>query len=680
MRGFICFQSRLWFGACWLLTVSVWPAETNLVNRAQSEATDFSLEDLMNIPVTSVSKKAEPLSQAPAAIYVISQEDLRRAGVRSIPEALRLAPGLEVGHVDSHWWGISSRGFNDVIANKLLVLMDGRSIYTPLFSGVLWDVQNTMLEDIDRIEVVRGPGATLWGANAVNGVINIITKSAKDTPGVLITGGAGSEERGFGDVRYGGKLGTNTYYRVYTTYSDRGESALTNGLAAGDSSRMAQGGFRIDSSVPGDNQLTLQGDLYQGQANQNWTIGSPSPPFRYTLNDEMRLGGGNVIGRWSHAFSGTSDMKLQLYYDRTEREATIFHEIRDTFDADFQHRLELGRYQEVVWGMGYRLSSDRLRGSYTMNYAPTSRTTQLGSAFVQDTIHLVPDRLHLTLGSKFEHNDFTGFEIQPGARLSWTPNPRNTVWTSVARAVRTPSRIEDDLSSHVVTYTPGGLYPGSPMLVTGGIGSRDMRSEELQSYEVGYRVQPHDRLTFDVAAFYYDYEHLRSLEPGPLTLQTSPTGLYFLRTWQPANNLKGETYGAEIAANWQAASWWRWHVNYTFLEMQLHTAPGSGDTLSEKAEGNDPHHQVSLRSSMDLPAHLELDAGLRYVDSLPNLNLGGYVTADVRLGWRPSQKVELSVVFQNVIDSQHGEFSSSFLPVNATEVKRSVYGQLTLRF
>lgn len=662
------------------MAASVWAAETNLVNAPRPEPAELSLEDLMQIQVTSVSKKTEPLSQAPAAIYVISQEDIRRAGVRSIAEALRMAPGLEVGRVDSHWWGVSARGFNAVLDNKLLVLLDGRSVYTPLFSGVLWDVQNTMLEDIDRIEVVRGPGATLWGANAVNGVINIITKSARETQGVLITGGAGTEQRGFGEVRYGGKLGTNTYYRVYTSYSDQAASALTNGLPAGDSSRMAQGGFRIDSSVPGDNQLTLQGDLYQGQASQTWSLSSLSPPFRFPLNDEMRLSGGNVIGRWSHAFSEESDMKLQLYYDRTERAVTIINETRDTFDADFQHRFELGQYQEIVWGTGYRLSEDRIRGSYLMEIAPERRHTQLGSAFAQDTIKLVPDRLHLTLGSKFEHNDYTGFETQPGARLSWTPNLRNTLWTSVARAVRTPSRVEEDVLSHQVAIPAGGLYPGSPMVVNEGFGNRELQSEELQAYEMGYRVQPHDRLTLDVAVFYNVYDRLRSLEPGAWTLERGPAAPYFLLPLQVANKLEGETYGAELAASWQATKAWRWHVNYTYLQVQLHTKPGSGDIVSEKAEGNDPHHQVSVRSSLNLPAHLELDAGLRYVDSLPNFNLPSYVTADVRLGWRPSQRVEVSVVFQDVLDSRHGEFGSSYLPINSAEVERSVYGQITLRF
>src|SRR5947209_9123363 len=369
---------------------------------AQPDLTELPIETLLQMEVTTVSRKSEKLSQSPAAVSVITQDDIRRSGVTSIPEALRLVPGLEVARLDASQWAISARGFNDVFANKLLVLQDGRSIYTPLFSGVFWDVQGTMLEDIERIEVIRGPGATLWGANAVNGVINIITRSARDTQGLLITGGGGTEEHDFGGVRYGGKFSEHAFFRIYGTYFNRDDSALPNGDDAHDGWQLGRGGFRLDWDVSEHNLLTLQFDLYRGTLHQVFGTFDPANPINFTrvVRDEIDLAGENLLGRWSHSFSSDSDLRLQLYYDRTERNTVIFKEDRDTFDIDFQHRFPLGRRHDVIWGGGYRVTGDQVGNSPTISLTPDSRTTHLFSAFVQDEIALVPDRFRLTLGSK----------------------------------------------------------------------------------------------------------------------------------------------------------------------------------------------------------------------------------------------------------------------------------------
>ncbi len=609
---------------------------------AQAELTELPIETLMQIEVTSVSRKAEKISEAPAAISVITQDDIRRSGVTSIPEALRLAPGLEVARLDASQWAISARGFNDVFANKLLVLQDGRSIYTPLFSGVFWDVQGTMLEDIDRIEVIRGPGATLWGANAVNGVINIITRGAKDTQGLLITAGAGSEERGMAGIRYGGKIAENAFFRMYGTYFDVDDAALPNGGDANDAWQLGRWGFRVDWDLSEQNLVTLQGDAYRGAINQVFgTFVATNPPtFSRTVHDEYEVTGGNVLGRWSHTFSSESDLRLQLYYDRTERDTVIFTEKRDTFDVDFQHRFSL---------------------------VPNERTLDLYSAFVQDEFTLVPERLRLTVGSKFEHNDFTGLEVQPSGRLLWTPSERQTFWGSVARAVRTPSRAEEDITLNQVQQVE--VAPGISVFVPTTIhGSSQFGSEEVLAYELGYRAQPHPKVSVDVAAFYNVYDHLRSVE------QTAQTQFI------AGNKLFGETYGLEAAGTWEVMNWWRLKPAYTFLDMQLHKRADSTDLNSERDEGKNPAHQFTLRSSMDLPHDISLDCMVRYVDHLPALNIDSYVGLDVRLGWRPTKHLELALVGQNLLQEQHAEFRPSFIRTQQAEIERGVYVKAIFRF
>jgi iron complex outermembrane receptor protein len=514
------------------------------------ELKQLSLEELMGVEVTSVSKKEEKLFDAAAAIYVITQEDIRRSGATSIPEALRNVPGLEVVRLNANTWQISARGFVTT-ANKILVLIDGRSVYTPLFAGVFWDVQDTLLEDLDRIEVIRGPGGTLWGANAVNGVINIITKSAKETHGWLLTGGGGTEERAFGGARYGGKLGENARYRFYAKYFNRDDMVFPDGRDAADQWQMGQGGFRVDWDASEKNLLTLQGDLYVGEVGGQ-VVASPTPPF-LSMTDAS-VGGGNLLGRWTHHVSDISNVQLQVYYDRTERRIPgFFSEDRDTFDVDVQHRFPWGRRHDIIWGIGYRYTQDKVDSSFSVSVDPAQRATDLLSLFMQDDITLLPNRLRLTLGSKFEHNDFSGFEIQPNVRLAWTPSARQTVWAAVSRAVRTPTRLELDIHLSAVQI------PSMPPIVLRVFGNPDFVSEELLAYELGYRVQPYPRLSLDIAAFYNVYDNLLSLEgPGPPQLSPPVVVIPFTQ----ANKLQGETHGVEVLANYHLADWWRWQVGY----------------------------------------------------------------------------------------------------------------------
>jgi iron complex outermembrane recepter protein len=634
---------------------------------ATNNLTSMSLEDLMNIKV-SILGPTESVSKTPAAVSVVTQDDIRRSGAMNIPEALRLVPGLDVAQLDSSQWAVSARGFNDVFANKLLVMQDGRSIYTPLFSGVFWDVQGTLMQDIDRIEVIRGPGATLWGANAMNGVINIITKNAKDTQGLLVYSGGGTQDRGFGGVRYGGKINDDAYYRVYATYENHASTVLSDGSDADNSWQLARAGFRTDWNPTDNNTFTFQGDGYAGWINQVFGTLGPPPTYMETNFDDMTVSGANTLGRWTHTFSETSNLKLQAYYDYTEREAAnIFDEQRQTFDLDARHEFALGYRNKVDWGMDYRVTADVEGNNPTIAFNPDRQTVNLYSAFAQDDLALVKNRLSLTFGSKFEDNDFTGFEIEPGARLLWTPTDRQTFWASVSRAVRTPSRAEESILLTQSEQVSPGVY--APITISG---TNTFKSEDMIAYEIGYRTAPWNNLSFDVTAFFNDYNHLRSEDPtGPESLTLE-------------NNLFGHTYGVEATATWRVLDWWRLTPSYTFLHTKLFAHPDSSgysdNTTVAQIEGSSPQNQFSLRSSMNLPHNVSLDLDWRYVDHLPYYQIDGYFELDARLGWHITKNVETAIVGQNLLHDQHQEFSPSYIDTRATEIPRSFYAEVTWRF
>jgi iron complex outermembrane receptor protein len=528
-------------------------------------------------------------------------------------------------------------------------------------------VQDTLLEDVDRIEVIRGPGGTIWGANAVNGVINIITKRAQETQGGLLVAGGGSEEQGFGGVRYGGNIGENLFYRVYGKAFNR-DAAFHSNVPDFDDWRMGQAGFRLDWDGHHGDAVTAQGDVYTGDAGQRAVLTTFAPPFRTTVEADADLAGGNLLGRWQRILSPTSDLSLQLYYDRTYRREPTFRESRDTFDIDVQHRFRIPWQQEIRVGLGYRLTSGDTAAVPTIVFTPGRSTDQIFSAFVQDEISLLAEQLRLTIGSKFEHNDYSDFEVQPGARLLWLLAPQHTLWAAVTRAVRTPSRVEHDLSATSL------LDPRTPTFGR-AIGNGTFVSEKLLAYELGYRRQPTSRLFLDITAFYNRYTDLLSLEPGTPFTETTPPPAHVIVPLFIRNGLHGEGYGVELAADWQPFDWWRVSGVYSYLHLNLTRDKDSLDASTVRStEGSSPTHQLSLRSFLSLPGHLEVDLVWRYVDHLPSQGVSSYLTLDARLGWRPLPPLTIAVVGQNLLMNHHAEFGGG--SNGTTEIERSVYGKV----
>ncbi len=623
-----------------------------------SDLTKLSLEQLMDIEVTTVSKKPEKAVRAAAAVFVITREDIRRSGATQIPEVLRMVPGVEVARVDSNKWAVSIRGFNDLFARKLLVLIDGRSVYTGLFSGTFWDTQDTVLEDVERIEVVRGPGATVWGVNAVNGVINIITKKSEDTQGGLVSAGGGSLEDGFAMLRYGGKMGDDAHYRVYGKWFNRDSFEDYDGVDSQDSWNALRGGFRVDWDPSENTQMTFQGDVYDGASGSRRT-GPIAVGTMGTVVGDDDVQGGNFLVRWTRKISDRSNLTVQAYYTNENRKGPVVGQDIDIFDLDLQHRLPLGEAHDVVWGINSRLMVDELDSSFILSFNPEQDTNYFVNGFVQDEITLIPKRLKFTVGTKLGHNSFTGFEFQPNGRLLWTPNERHTVWASASRAVRTPSRLEDSYTLNFFTAGP------SLFSVTG---NTEMKSENLLAYEIGYRVKATAKMFFDVATFFNVYDDLKSSEP-----QTATSSKNF-------NLMKGESWGVEAAATWDVFDFWRVKMAFAWFELNLFLDPASGDTSSTAANGASPQFQFNLRSYMDLPYNLELDTALNYVDELPDLGIEEYVRLDLRLGWHASEHVELSVTGQNLLERNHQEFLAIAGGIDAALVPRSVYGKVTLRY
>lgn len=622
---------------------------------------ELSLEELMGLEVTSVSKKPQERMTAAAALYVITGDDIRRSGARSIPEALRLAPGVQVARIDSNKWAVGVRGFASRLARSVLVLIDGRSVYTPLFAGTYWEVQDTLLEDIDRIEVIRGPGGTLWGANAFNGVINIITRDARTTQGGYATVGGGNEEQGFAGVRYGGRIGDGPHYRVYGKFFNRDGFFNPNGSSY-DDWYMGRGGFRMDWDVGERDAITLQGDAYAGEAGHRTTLVSFDEPFTTVVERDADLAGANLLGRWRRILGAESDLSLQAYYDQTYRREPNFREGRHTGDLEFQHRLGLPANQELIWGLNYRVSADDTSSIPTIAFIPSGRTVHLFSGFVQDEIRLLDARLHLIFGSKFEHNDFSGFELQPNGRLVWLPARAHSVWLAVSRAVRTPSRVEHDLILNIPPV--GGVFPRV-------IRNEDFAAEKVIAYEIGYRASAGHRLFADLAVFYHDFHDLLSLEPGEEFVETEPPPSRRVRPLIIENGLHGESYGVEIAGDVRVLRNWWMSASYSYLQVALEPDAISRDRTQEiTAEGSSPQHRAVLHSRWDFPWDVQSDALLRYVDSLPAQRVGSYLSLDLRLAKRLTRGLELSVVGQNLLEDHHREFAGG------TEVERSAYAQL----
>ncbi len=635
-----------------------------------ADLTKATLEDLMNIQVTSVSRREQKLSQVAAAVFVITPDDIRRSGATNIPDVLRMVPGLDVAQIDANTWAITARGFNLQFADKLLVLIDGRAVYTPLFGGVNWDTQDVPLEDIERIEVIRGPGGTAWGSNAVNGVINIITKKAADTHGGLVAGGGGNIEQGFGTAQYGGEAGTKTDYRVYAKYLNHDHFPGLDGQDSNDDWHLLHGGFRVDSNLSPRDSLTTQGDLYTGSEGALIVHTSLNPPENETEIVLTELSGGNVLSRWHHVFSSRSQTTLQFYFDRYTRLGPEAEEVRNTFDIDFQHHFAWGSRQDLIWGVGYRHTADQTVGTIDQAFLPATHSGNAFNSFVQDQITLKPDRLFLSIGTKLENSYFTGFDLEPSARIAWTSS-FGTVWAAVSSASRTPTRRDTGLDAALAAF------PGPVEVVL--LGSPNVKSEEVVAYELGYRAQAGDHFSIDATTFLNEYRDLQTIEPLPDIVQGNPPLLIHRSTF--GNRMHGITDGIELAANWKVTDRWTLSPGYALLQMHLHTDSGSQDTTRVAAvQGTSPINQVQLRSHVELAHFLAWDTSAYFVGRLPAPSITSYTRLDAQLTWRLAEAMELSIVGQNLLRDHHTEFNDPLQSVNSSQSKRGAYAKWTWRF
>lgn len=597
-----------------------------------SNLADLSLEELANLQITSVSRRAESLADAPASVFVITGEDVRRSGVTSLPEALRLAPNLQVARVDARQYAISARGFNNTIANKLLVLIDGRTVYTPLFSGVFWDAQDVFLEDVDRIEVISGPGATLWGANAVNGVINVITRRAAETEGTLAFIGGGNRENGIG-ARHGTKLGASGALRVYGKTFDRDNTVRANGTSAPDGWEHGQAGFRADWGTAASG-FTLQGDAYRATIDQ-------------AASGDIRVSGGNLLARWARPLAGSDRLQVQGYIDHTDREIPgTFAERLNTFDLEFQHALQIAPGHGLTWGGGYRNARDHTGNSAGLAFIPADRSLNWANLFAQDEIELRPN-LRFTAGAKVERNPYTGYEFLPSARLAWKLGDRGMLWTAASRAVRAPSRLDREL-----------FAPAQPPFVIAG--GPDFRSEVSKVFELGYRAQPSARISYSLSAFHSVHDRLRSITPiggGASVL---------------ANDMEGKTTGLEAWGSLQLARTWRVGAGALLLDQDIEPKAGAADT-NTAALGNDPNRQFQLRSALDLGGNQEFDVILRHVGRLPSPDVPKYTALDARYAWQLRRDFELSATAQNLLEPAHPEFGTA---ATRSEIERGLFFRL----
>jgi iron complex outermembrane receptor protein len=651
--------------------VPAWPQQ------AAPDLTQESLKDLMNIEVTSVSQKAEKLSRTASAVFVITPEDIRRSGSTNLPDLLRMVPGVDVAQIDSNTWAISVRGLNQRFSNELLVLVDGRSVYTTEFGGVYWDTLDLPLEDIERIEVIRGPGGSAWGANAVNGVINIITKKTSDTLGALVVSGGGNVQQGFGTLQYGGNAGSSITYRAYAKYfnDDHYPDPMNQDGADGWSS--LRGGFRIDAAPTAKDSLTFQGDIYTDrEGTPAFDFPSITSPGLMPVNLTANLSGGFLEGAWNHTFSAQSITTLQVSYDRSER-GGLLSDDRGTLNLNFQHQYRGWSRQNLVWGLGYNHVASSSHGDFFVSFIPADLTTHLFSAFVQDEITLAPDRLFLTAGVRLEHNYYTGVNVMPSARLAWTPDDHQTVWAAVSDAVRSPAQIDAGFRANLATFTE----PDGTLALVALFGNPHVDDESLIAYEFGYRASIHDRLSVDFAAYYNDYNHQETDESQTPFFENTPAPPHLVIPSTFENLMHGEASGFEISANWKPLNRWTLSPGYAFEGIHMHTDPTSNDTTSAAAaEGSSPVHSAQLRSHVALWRSLTWDASAYFVDRLRDPVIPSYTRFDTQLSWKFGERGTFSLVGQNLLKDHHEEFFDSTSSTRTTEMKRSAFAKFTWKF
>ena len=634
---------------------------------AAQDLAELSLEQLTQTQVTSVAKKPQKLEDAAAAIFVISQEDIRRSGLTSLAELLRLAPGVQVNQIDASTSAVGIRGFGSRFSNKLLVLIDGRAVYTPTFGGVYWDTQDTPLEDIERIEVIRGSGGTLWGANATNGVVNIITKSAAATHGVLLSGGIGDQERR-ATARYGAALGDYGDFRVYGKHTEVLPYQRASGAATHDPMDIQQAGFRADWRIPGGDTFTVQGDAYDGNADHsNYTVGL-AQPYVAPLDFTTGVYGQNLMLRWNRALSASEDWTLQFYWDHYHRSDVQSREQRITYDLDFQHHVRLATRHDVVWGAGYRRTENQFDNTFLVALTPAQRSDTLLSAFVQDEIELARN-LRFTLGSKFEHNGQTGLEIQPNLRLLWQIDPRQTAWGAISRAVRTPSNAETNARINIAAA------PGTLVSI---FGNDQLVAEKLLSYEAGYRTHFGSNLTLDATAFYNEYDDLGTALPMRPYFETSPYPPHYVVGSLYSNAAVARSRGLELAGNWRIDERWTLKGSYTRLSLTTSLKTGGNVPVAPKA-GDSPADQWQAHGQYQANRDLYFGASLYYRSELAAQNLPAYTRADLQMRWRASRELEFSLAARNLLDSRHLELLPVETP-SSTEVPRSIFGSVTWRY
>jgi iron complex outermembrane recepter protein len=657
---------------------------------AAAETADLSLEDLLKTEITTVSRKPESLQTTAAAAFVITREDIERSGAQHIPDALRLAPGISVARIANNRWAVTARGFNGRFANKLLVLIDGRSIYSPLFSGVLWEVEDTLLEDVERIEVIRGPGASLWGANAVNGVINIITRKARDTQGELAVAVAGTHDNAFGALRHGGDT-ADGHYRVWVKGARHGKSVDADGADGNDDSRFARAGFRRDWSLAVGRRLNLSAEVYDGRTGDRWDLADvTSPTGANPQGVTQAVHGGHLMGRHEWAHEDGSESALQAYIEHGLLEVSqALRQKRTTLDVDFQRRTRLGDRHDFVWGVGYRHSHDDIATQGIFSILPASRDFSLVSAFVQDEIALPAVDLRFILGARLEKNSYTGWEPQPNARLVWTPTPTQSIWSALSRAARTPSRAENDAQIDL------GVVPAAPPAVPLPVLLRNLATtagaldaETVNTLEFGYRHQLGPKLSLDLAAFRSEYNGLRSGRFVSQSVVIAPVP-YVLQEITPNNGMAARTHGLEFSVDWQPADWWRLQGNYSRIDIEGRAITGDPLNAVDAANlgGTTPSHQVSLRSAMTFSGRRQWDVWLRHTGSLASINAFGvpvpiddFHELDMRFAWRPTPALELSIVGQNLLKARHAEFRPDFVPAQSLQVERSVYLKAKYQF
>ena len=643
----------------------------------QPDLTQKSLEDLMNIKVTSVAKKEQKTSQAAAAVFVISSDDILRSGALNIPDLLRMVPGVEVAQLNGSGWAVSARGFNGQESDKLLVLIDGRTVYNPIFAGVFWDSQLVPLRSIERIEIIRGPGAAVWGANAVNGVINIITKSSANTQGTAIEVGGGNLGAQPEMVRFGAKAGSSGSYRIYAEGFHTVAQKAVDGTSGEDDWSLAHGGFRTDLKVYAKDSVTVEGDVYRGNAGELAVVPvSIAPPVTSTLALRDQYSGWNLLGRWNRTISPASETSLQVYFDRTSREDSTYAVGLNTFDIDFQHHLAWGARQDVVWGLGYRISSNDAEPQFRISFQPETRDIQLFSSFVQDEI-AITNHLHTTVGGRLEHNSYTGFDVEPSVSVAWTPTGKTMFWSAVSGADRTPARSDRDIRVNVEALP---TQSGVPLLIS-YFGNPNQKNEHVTAFEAGYRNTLSRTLSVDATAFFNRYHDLLSVEPRAIRLETSPAPAHLLLPWAFANGFYGETHGLEAFANWKANSIWTLSPGYSFLTTHLHRFPGSQDvTDGPQTEGSVPRQQAELRSRVDLYRGWQWNTSAYFVDRLSALAVPAYTRLDSSLIWQVGERVSLNLAGQNLLRDRHQEFAGPNSNVQSGEIRRNVYATIAWAF